>query len=217
MRVAGVLALVSVSAVAGPPATAEAAATAYLNALQGSGDEAGRDLLLGGVTMTAQLFAIENWRIVKREPPRKEEGDLASAKRHLGALDQAGREALTAVLAASAEADGLSMTELDQAEAAKLMAPTREKAKALSSRHPVLAYVARVGKEVYWHPKNPIRPLLDQASEGRYTLELHLYRIETKEGPRQEPRLWPLRILRFKAGTLDTGWKILPASDWNAE
>ena len=27
----------------------------------------------------------------------------------------------------------------------------------------------------------------------------------------------PLRVLRFRGPKLDTGWKILPASDWSAE
>lgn len=194
------------------------AAQAYLDALSGQGDDAGRELLLGGATMNAQLFSLENWKIVRRNPKRSETGDVASARKHMADLDKAGREALTRVLTQSADDDGLSMTELSQEDAAKLMAPTRERAKRFLEKHPVMAYVARVGKEVYWHPKNPIRPLIEQtAATGGYSLELHLFHVETKEGPRQEPRVWPLRVVRFRSGKVDTGWKILPASDWNAE
>ena len=39
--------------------------------------------------------------------------------------------------------------------------------------HPVLAYIARVGKEVYWHPKNPLRPLLAKAgNSGQFNYAL---------------------------------------------
>ena len=42
--------------------------------------------------------------------------------------------------------------------------------------------------------------------------------IESLEGPRKEVRRWPLRVLRFTTSRgLDTGWKILPASDWNGD
>ena len=103
-------------------------------------------------------------------------------------------------------------------KAEKLLAPTREKAAAFKKAHDVLAYTLRVGKEVYWHPKNPMRPLLAKAgTSGKYSLEVHLWTVLSKEGAAKTPREWPLRVVRFKAGKLDTGWKILPASDWNAE
>ena len=80
------------------------------------------------------------------------------------------------------------------------------------------ALTGKGDEEVYWHPKDPVRaPLAQAGGTGRYSLELHLFTIETREDPRQVPRQWPLRVLRFRAGRLDTGWKILPASDWNAE
>ena len=219
-------AVFAVVALAGdPPASkpgakdeAQKVAERYLNALTGQGDEADRELLLGGATMNAQMFVLENWKISSREPVRHEEGDLASAKKHIAELDKAAREALTKVLTSSSDSDGLAMNELSQADAAKLMAPTREKAKKFQAAHPVVAFVARVGKEVYWHPKNAIRPVLEKAgASGTYTLDVHIFQIETKEGPRQERRLWPLRVLRFKSAKVDTGWKILPASDWNGE
>ena len=42
-------------------------AKTYLNALTGKGDEAGKDLLLGGVTMNAQLFTLENAELKARD------------------------------------------------------------------------------------------------------------------------------------------------------
>lgn len=193
-------------------------ATAYLDALTGSGDEAGRDLLLGGATMNAQLFLLENWKVAEREPVRTEEGDLASAQKLIGDLDKAGREALTKMMSGAVAGDDVTVSELSQDEATKLMAPTRERAQKFLKAHPVLAYATRVGKEVYWHPKNPMRPLLGRAGKtGKYRIDLYLLKIETVEGPRKTPRVWPLRVLRFKAGKLDTGWRVLPASDWNAE
>ena len=41
--------------------------------------------------------------------------------------------------------------------------------------------------------------------------------VESKEGPRQQSRKWPLRVVRFHSDAVDTGWKILPASDWNGD
>ncbi|MHB8874301.1 MAG: hypothetical protein ACYC8T_11490 [Myxococcaceae bacterium] len=193
-------------------------AEAYLNATTGAGDEGGKDLLLGGATMNAQLFNLENWSIASKDPVRKEEADLGKAVAMMNDLDKAGRSALTKLMGAEAIGDDLTMTEVSQEEALKLMAPTKDKAAKLMKAHPVLAYLARVGKEVYWHPKNPIRGLLAKAgNSGRYQVEVHRWKILSKEGPRQSPREWPLRIVRFKAGKLDTGWKVLPASDWNAE
>lgn len=190
----------------------------YLNALTGAGDESGKELLLGGATMNAQLFSLENWRIVSKDPVEREEGDLGRAVQMIHELDRAGRQALTQLLGAAQGSDGLELTQISQAEAARLMAPTREKAERLLATYPVLAYVARVGKEVYWHPKNPLRSLLARAGKsGKYTLELHRWQIESREGPRKVPRVWPLRVLRFKSAKVDTGWKVLPASDWNAE
>lgn len=203
---------------ADPKDPVQKVAEAYLHAVSGQGDDAGRELLLGGATMNAQLFLLENWKIVSREKVRREEADLATARKLMADLDKAGREALTRVLSSSDDADGLGMTELTQDDAAKLMAPTRERAKKLSQAHPVMSYVARVGKEVYWHPQNPLRPVLERAGNaGNYLLELHLFKVETKEGPRQEPRVWPLRVVRLKTAQVDTGYKVLPASDWNGE
>lgn len=195
-------------------------ARAYLDALTGAGDDAARESLLGGVTMNASIATIGSWRIVAEDPVRKETAALQSAAELMGDLDRAGRTTLATLLQQSgAVGNDLQVRELSKAEANKLLAPTRERASRFNRTLPVLAYVARVSKSVYWHPKNPIRPLLAQAgTDGTYTIEVHRMTIESLEGPRKEVRRWPLRVLRFTtSGGLDTGWKILPASDWNAD
>ena len=219
MRSLLLLAILALPAAATPPKDeAQDIAERYLKAISGEGDDGGRDLLLGGATLDAKLFTLENWRIVEREPARVERGEVAAARKLMAELDKAGRQALAKIVTAAAGSDGLSLTEVSQDEAGRLLAPTHARAKAFVDKFPWLAFVARVGKEVYWHPKNPMRPVLEQAgTKGGFTLEFHLFKIETKEGPRQVPRVWPLRVLRLRTDALDTGWKILPASDWNAD
>lgn len=205
-------------ALAQEDADARKVAETYLNALSGTGDEAGKDLLLGGVTMNAQLFILENWKIKSKDPVRKEDGDLAHAVQLMNALDKSGRTALTKLMGVEAVGDDLKMTEVGPDEAAKLLAPTKERAAELSKHHAVLSYALRVGKEVYWHPKNPMRAVLGKAgTKGKYSVEVHRWTITTVEGPSKQVRDWPLRVIRFKSQNIDTGWKILPASDWNAE
>jgi len=63
-----------------------------------------------------------------------------------------------------------------------------------------------------------VRALLAKAGErGKYSLQLQRFKIESREGPRQVARAWPLRVLRFRTDGLDTGWRILPASDWSPD
>ena len=195
-------------------------ARAYLDALTGAGDDAARESLLGGVTMNASIASIGSWRIVAEDPVRKESGALATAAQLMTDLDRAGRATLAALLKQSgAVGNDMEVRELSESEASRLMAPTKERASRFVRTLPVLAYVARVDKPVYWHPKNPVRPLLAQAgTDGTYALEVHRMTIESLEGPRKEVRRWPLRVLRFTTSRgLDTGWKILPASDWNGD
>lgn len=209
---------IATSAFAQDDAEPRKVAETYLNALTGAGDEAGKDLLLGGVTMNAQLFSLDNWVFKSKDPVKKEEADLAHAVQMMSDLDHTGRGALTKLMGLEQVGDDLKMTEVSQADAAKLLGPTRDKATAFTAAHPVLSYVLRVGKEVYWHPKNPMRAVLAKVGgQGKYWLEVHRWNVLSKEGPGKTPREWPLRVVRFKAGKLDTGWKILPASDWNAE
>lgn len=217
MTLAACVVLLAVPASAADDAEVKKVAETYLNALTGSGDEAGKELLLGGVTMNAQLFTLENWTLKDKEV-RHEEKDLAHAVQMMNDLDKAGRHALTKLLGAEAVGDDLKVTEVSKEDAEKLLAPTKQKAVEFNKAHPVLAYVTRVGKEVYWHPKNPMRPLLTKSGgTGKYWLEVHRWTVESKEGAAKTQRTWPLRIVRFKAGKVDTGWKVLPASDWNAE
>jgi hypothetical protein len=50
-------------------------------------------------------------------------------------------------------------------------------------------------------------------TKGDYTLEFHRFNIkEVKDG---KERVWPLRVLRMKTEVYDSGYKILPASDWD--
>jgi hypothetical protein len=167
--------------------------------------------------MNAQLFSLENWKFKDKDPVKKEEGDLAHAVQSMNDLDKAGRTALTKLMGVEAVGDDLKMTEVSQVEATKLLAPTRERVTAFQKAHAVLSYALRTGKEVYWHPKNPMRAVLAKAgTQGKYSVEVHRWTIQTTEGPARTPREWPLRVIRFKSSKIDTGWKILPASDWNA-
>jgi hypothetical protein len=195
-------------------------ARAYLDALIGTGDDAARETLLGGVTMNASIATIGSWKILAEDPVRKESASLLTASQLMTDLDKSGRATLAALLNQSgAVSNDIQVRELSESEANRLLAPTKERASRFFRTLPVLAYVARVSKPVYWHPKNPIRPLLAQAgTDGTYSLEVYRMTIESLEGPRKEVRRWPLRVLRFTTSKgFDTGWKILPASDWNGD
>ena len=170
--------------------------------------------------MNASIASIGSWKIIAEDPVRKESAALQTAAQLMADLDKSGRATLANLLNQSgALSDDVQVRELSEAEANKLLAPTKERASRFHRALPVLAYVARVSKPVYWHPKNPIRPLLAQAgADGTYSLEVYRMTIESLEGPRKEVRRWPLRVLRFTTSHgLDTGWKILPASDWNGD
>lgn len=194
-------------------------ADSYLRALTGSGDDRARELLLGGASMDAQIFSLDSARIVSKDPLRREEGNLATALGLMRELDQAGRQARNRMIkGVKTHGDEMGYLELSQAEASRLLAPTQEKAKRFLKACPVLAYLTRVGKEVYWHPKNPMRALLHRAGDqGQYEVELYRFKVESLEGPQKVPRQWPLRVLRFRSAGIDTGWRILPASDWSVE
>src|SRR5450432_3161409 len=93
---------------------AKKVAETYLNALTGKGDEAGKDLLLGGVTMNAQLFTLENWTLKAKDPVKKEEEDIGHAVGMMTDLDKAGRKALTKLMGAEQVGDDLKMTEVSK-------------------------------------------------------------------------------------------------------
>jgi hypothetical protein len=201
------------------PPPVQRTAEAYLNALSATGDDAGRELLLGGVTLDARLAAVDSWRIVGRDYVKHETGSLKLATTLMADLDKAGRRSLAELLKKGGAADDMTVVELTREEATRLLAPTKERTQTFKQTLPLLAYVARVGREVYWHPKNPVRPLLQKAgAEGSYTLDVYHFTVETTEGPRKQTRSWPLRVVRFTTnGGLDTGWKVLPASDWSPD
>jgi hypothetical protein len=194
-------------------------AEAYLNALVGKGDQAAREMHLNGLTFMAQTTTLDSWKLVRRDPPQKEKGDLAEVSKMLSDIDKAGRKALDKMASMAGEKgdEGQEMGVIDEAKAKKLMAPAQALMDKLSSKYPTIAKVARVDKELYWHPKNPIRPLMDQTKKkGKYDLELHRFQIESKDG--RKTRQWGLKIIRFKVDDgFDTGWKILPAADWNPD
>jgi hypothetical protein len=194
-------------------------AEAYLKAISREGDENVIDALLGGATLTARIYTIENWKIVGREKHRNEKGRLEDLHSAVNGIDAAGRNALAKMVAGGEDPDGLEVQELSADEAAKLLQPTRTKARQFTRSHPVFAYIARVDKHVYWHPQNPFRKVLkDAGAKGDYVADFDLFWVETVEGVHDpRPRKWPLRVVRVRTGEYDSGLKILPASDWNAE
>jgi hypothetical protein len=193
-------------------------AEAYIRATTGEGSEAGREQLLGGVSMDAGIFNLENGKIVRLDPIRRESGDLGSATRLVKMMDGSAKKAMSQAMNKGSGGDDLTVVELTKEEAEQLMKPTDNAAKKLNQVHPVLSYALRVGKKVYWHPKNPMRPVLAKAGgKGRYNIEVYRFVVASNEGPRQVPREWGLKVIRFKANGVDTQWKILPASDWDPE
>lgn len=194
----------------GPLDDARKVAEAYLNALAGKGSEDAKNFLLGGLTLTAQDFTIPNWRIASRDEARVEEKSVLGAVKAMWHLDKIGAESLNTVVVA--EGDNLELT---QEQAAKVLGPTRAAAAKFQAEFPLFSYVSRVDKDVFWHPENPWRKETKKlGKEGSYRLELHRFMIEeTEKG--KPARLWPLRVLRVKTKTYDSGWKILPASDWD--
>ncbi|MFZ9886569.1 MAG: hypothetical protein ACO3JL_03610 [Myxococcota bacterium] len=190
-------------------------ALSYLKALDGSGDPRARELLLGGVTLSAEDVKVTKWRIVDRIV-EIEEHDVRGAIAAMNALDESGRRALNQLMQLAEEATDVAITSVDQQTADQLMRPTQTASQDFKSKYPVFAYCARAGKEVYWHPANPWRHVVRQLKpEDDYRLELHRFTIE--EGSASSKRAWPLRVLRITSGAYDSGWKILPASDWNPD
>jgi hypothetical protein len=186
------------------------AAEKYLNALQGKNDGSAREFLLGGATLTANDFSIPNWKIIKRDGARTEERSLPEAIKAMWHVDKVGAESLNTVVVA--EGDNLTLTQ-DQAQ--KILGPTRDAALAFQDRFPLFSYVARIDKDLFWHPENPWRKEVKRlGKDGNYKLEMHRFTIEEKE-PGKPARLWPLRVLRVQTNSYDSGWKILPASDWD--
>ncbi len=191
-------------------------AEAYLNAISKKGGAQALDSLLGGATLRARGFTIPDWKIVSRPKHRHEVGTVEALNGFVNSIDASARTALAKLQGGGGGPTG-DLNELTAEDATKILDPTRKKAKAFITSYPVFAYIARADKPVYWHPDNPFRKLLADAGEkGEYQADLDLFWIETsREG--QPARQWPLRVVRFQANGKDSGLKILPASDWNAE
>jgi hypothetical protein len=194
---------------------ARKAAEAYLQACSRAGDQMAIDTLLGGATLMARAFVIDGWKITGREKHRHETGKLESLHAFVDALDASGRKSLMQLLGGGPAAEP-DLQEVTAEEATQILKPTRVRTRDFAKSHPVFAYLARVDKPVYWHPNNPFRKLLAAAGpEGDYQVDLDLFWVEsTRNG---STRRWPLRVVRFVANGQDTGLRILPASDWNAE
>jgi len=191
-------------------------AEAYLKALAGQGGTEALDSLLGGATLRARATTIPDWKIVGREKHKHEVGQVENLQAFVVAVDAAARTALAKLSGGSGGPSG-DLEEVTAEEATRILEPTRRKAKVFMTAHPVFSYIARVDKVVYWHPSNPFRKLLADAGEkGEYQADFDLFWVETSRTG-QQPRKWPLRIVRFAAAGKDTGLKVLPASDWNAE
>lgn len=185
-------------------------AEAYLKALAGKGDDSARNYLLGGSTLTANDFTIPNWKIKKRDEVRTEDKSVSGAVRMMRDLEKKGAEALNNVVVA--EDSSMAMS---QEQANKLLEPTRRQAQKFIEEYPLFAYVARVGKDVFWHPENPwLGVVKAMPKDGDYHLEVHRFQIEETDAGKTA-RIWPLRVLRVTAKDYDSGWKILPASDWD--
>jgi hypothetical protein len=193
----------------------------YLDAISGKGDGRGKEQLLGGVVMEADMLQIGEWKILGKDPVRREKGDLVKARKLVSDLDRAADKAMKKLGAEpDSPGDDLQMAEISADVVDKLMKPTRDNAEKLKKAHPVLAYTLRVGKPVYWHPRNPMRLLIArlQGAAG-YELEVHRFRVEHKQGLRgqEKPVTWGLKIIRLRTGSEDTGYKVLAASDWSPE
>lgn len=204
-----------------PPNTDEPfkLAEAYLQALVGKGDQKAREMHLGGMSWMAQTVTLDEFKFVSRDPVRKDSGDLGEVVKMIGEIDKAGRKALDKMAGGDMEKgdEGQEMGQISAEQAAKLMAPAKALMDKFKAKYPTFAYVARVDKDVYWHPKNPVRPLLESTKKkGKFDLEVHRWVIESKDG--RKTRQWGLKILRLKVQDgFDTQYKILPAADWNPE
>jgi hypothetical protein len=195
-------------------------AEAYLQALVGKGDQKAREMHLGGMSWMAQTVTLDEFKFISRDPTRKDSGELSEVVKMLSDIDKAGRKALDKMAGGGDMEkgdEGQEMGAISAEQAAKLMAPAKALMDKFKAKYPTFAYVARVEKDVYWHPKNPVRPLLDTTKKkGKFELEVHRFMIESKDG--RKTRQWALKILRLKvADGFDTQYKILPAADWNPE
>jgi hypothetical protein len=92
---------------------ARKAAEDYLKAIAHQGNDGAIESLLGGATLTARLYTIENWKIVGREKHRHETGEVTDLNAYVVAIDKAGRDALSTMIGggpAASDSDGLGVS-----------------------------------------------------------------------------------------------------------
>ena len=195
-------------------AKAQAVATSYLQSLA-TADAAGKAQLLGGATYDAKQAIAYNPKIVKKGEVRSEDGSLAELATYMKDLDQAGFKFLGQE---TEESKGAAPAAVDLPQALKLVEQTRAARQALMKKFPVLSDMIRVDRPLYWHPKNPARAVIKQsAKKGNYHVDYVSFTVQSQDDAKGAARTWPLRIVRFKSDAVDTGWKVLPASEWDPE
>jgi hypothetical protein len=198
--------------------SARGVAVRYLDALTG-GDPSGKELTFGGKTMAVELEQLENYTI-KAVKVKKESAPLVKLSAAIAKLDRAGETGMSRAHARAGAGGGDmgTITELSPEDAQAIAHATERESRVVLKNYPVFGKISRVGKGVYWSPKNPARKLLkDAGTFGTYSLELHTFDVECLEGPRQTPRVWHLKVFRFRGGAVDTGFRILAAADWALE
>jgi hypothetical protein len=188
----------------------------YVKALGDAKHPGGKEYLLGGVTLDAKAAVTVSPKIVARAEPRTEEGAVADLAASVQALDKAGLELLEDGAVLGGVADPKANVDVEKAR--KMAEKTKQLRKELLTKYPVFSDVIRADKMLYWHPKNPARLALQKAAKtGAYKLEYIQFTVESKASAKEKPSNWPLRLVRFKTDDSDTGWKVLPASEWDPE
>ena len=176
----------------------------------------GKDYLLGGVSLDAKAAAVTSPKIVSKQEPRSEEGQLGDLQSAVDALDKAGLQLLGEGAALGGAGDPAKEVNVDHAR--KMAEKTKQLRQELITKYPVFADVIRANKMIYWHPKNPARMILQKADKtGAYKVEYVAFTVESKDSVKDKPRQWPLRVVRIKTDATDSGWKVLPASSWDPE
>lgn len=195
-------------------AKVQALANSYVQSLA-SGDAAGKQQLLGGATYDAKQATAYNPKILKKSDVRSEDGSLVELATYMKDLDQAGFKFLGQE---TEDTKGAAPAAVDLPQALKLVEQTRAARQALMKKFPVLSDVIRVDRPLYWHPKNPARAVIKQSNKkGTYHVDYVSFTVQSQDDPKAAARTWPLRIVRFKSEAVDTGWKVLPASEWDPE
>jgi hypothetical protein len=188
----------------------------YLAALADPKKQQGKEFLLGGVSLDAKAAAVVAPKIISKAEPRTEEGQIADIQGAVDALDKAGLQLLGEGAALGGAGDPERQVSVE--EARKMAEKTKQLRKDLMTKFPVFADVIRADKMLYWHPKNPARQILQKSERaGAYKVEYVAFTVESKDSAKDKPRQWPLRVVRLKTDTVDSGWKVLPASAWDPE